>query len=522
MKRLLPFVVLACLCAARAEDIETPIDPNPSTGPFASSLRDDENLYDAPVAGFVGPHGVGKAHLQSGVDIDGNPVYANPNNYVNPIFKAWATVVMDYSPTPGVASNWKNSARALGPVTGDNFDIVTLGELYSASTVYWGPDGKGVLAPPPRGTYPPYVSVGDPARVAYSGDPSDPNDGFGFIGYDNPGSITLGFEQAIANGRGADFAVFENGFTSNYTTGAGSIEGGVFAELAYVEVSTDGVHFARFPSVSLTPYAVGMYGTIDPSNVFNLAGKSANAYGESWGTPFDLDTLIDPAPILDALAAAGITLTENQLASLQHVLDANIALVEQGLLDLNEINFVRLVDISGSGYYTDSLGNPIFDAWYTFGSGGFDLEAIGVLSHDMDFETWQDQCGLTGSQRGELADPDSDGLPNLLEYAAGLSPLSPDSPSALQWLSFADERLSLTFRRDEHAVDLTLEVEASSDLQNWEVIARSIGAKPFQPVSPYAPQISGTSADGIGVTTVTDDVSGMPRRFMRLRVQKAP
>lgn len=514
-----PILIATALCQTRGQEIETPIDPNPSAGPFASSLRDDENPCDAPIAGFVGPDGVGKAHLQSGVDIDGNPVYANPNNYINPVFKAWATVVMDYSPTPGVASNWKNSTRALGPVTGNNFDIVTLGDLYSASPVSWGPNGTGVLNPPPVGTYPPYVFGSDPARVPYSGAPSDPNDGFGFIGYDNPGSITLGFEQAIANGGGADFAVFENGFTSNYTTGAGSIEGGVFAELAYVEVSTDDIHFARFPSVSLTPYAVGMYGTIDPSNAFNLAGKSANAYGESWGTPFDLDTLIDPTAILDALAAAGITPTENQLASLQHALDANIALVEQGLLDLNNINFVRLVDIPGSGYYTDSLGNPVFDAWYTFGSGGFDLDAVGIISH---FEAWQDRYGLTGDQRSELADPDSDGLPNLLEYAAGLSPLSPDSPSALQWLSFADGRLSLMFRRDAYAVDLTLEVEASSDLQNWEVIARSIGAKPFQPVSPHAPQISGTSADGIGVTTVTDNVSGLPRRFMRLRAQKTP
>ena len=49
-------------------------------------------------------------------------------------------------------------------------------------------------------------------------------------------------------------------------------------------------------------------------------------------------------------------------------------------MDLNDINYVRIVDIPGSGAFTDSLGNPIYDAWHTFGSGGVDLEAIGVIN----------------------------------------------------------------------------------------------------------------------------------------------
>jgi hypothetical protein len=53
------------------------------------------------------------------------------------------------------------------------------------------------------------------------------------------GTVTVGFDVTIADGPGADFTVFENPFT---------FSGEVFSEVAWVEVSTDGIHFARFPS----------------------------------------------------------------------------------------------------------------------------------------------------------------------------------------------------------------------------------------------------------------------------------
>jgi hypothetical protein len=255
---------------------------------------------DAGIAGFVGDAGEGVTATTSN------------GNYVNPVFKGWATEVTDYSPAPGVASNWKTTTNALGAVTGNNMGIVTLGDLYSTSKL---------------------TTV----------DPTITTDNYGFIGYDSPGSITLKFAHSITNGSGADFAVFENAFISNSS-------GLDFAELGYVDVSTDGVNFARFASVSLTSGTVGGYGCVDPTDVYNLAGKHVNAYGDSWGTPFDLGTLAS---------------------------DASVA---SGLVDLSQINYVRIVDIPGSGDYLDSLGNPIYDAWVTYGSGGLDLEAVGVIN----------------------------------------------------------------------------------------------------------------------------------------------
>jgi hypothetical protein len=364
-----------------AQDVEPTQPPNPSTGPYANGIGSTgiPNLFDEPVPGFVGPDGIGKARLAAGLDNDGNPVFTNPNNYVNPAFVGWATGVVEYKPAAGVAQNWQDPTKALGPVSGDNFDVVSLGELYLPYDVRIG----NVNNPAPtKGQVPPYVNVGDPNRIPYSGNPADKTDGWSFVGYDQPGYITLSFKSPIVNGNGADLVVFENAFVSNYTIpGTGSVEGGLFAELAYVEVSTDGLHFARFPSVSLTDDLVNRYGSVDVSNIYNLAGKSANAYGESWGTPFDLsDLLSDPYAL---------------------------QLIADGYLDLDNIVYIKIIDIPGCGYYTDSLGNPIYDAWYTYGSGGFDLDAVGVL-HNRESEYGEDPDGtlFTMSQLQTQAVPE--------------------------------------------------------------------------------------------------------------------
>ena len=97
------------------------------------------------------------------------------------------------------------------------------------------------------------------------------------------GYAILTFEKPIINGDGFDFAVYENSFND------------YFLELAFVEVSSDGLNFVRFPATSLTPTdrQIAGDGTIDATNINNLAGK----YRVGWGTPFDLEELRDSANI---------------------------------------------------------------------------------------------------------------------------------------------------------------------------------------------------------------------------------
>lgn len=155
------------------------------------------------------------------------------------------------------------------------------------------------------------------------------------------GVATLTFSSNIVNEVGPDFAVFENGFHSTPH---------VFLELAFVEVSSDGEHFFRFPAVSKVPADTqcGSFATMDASLIRNFAGK----YEAFYGTPFDIDDIEDDA-----------------------------------LLDKNNIAYVRLIDVVGnidSEYATyDSEGNPVNDPWPTpFASSGFDLDAVGVI-HDL-------------------------------------------------------------------------------------------------------------------------------------------
>lgn len=147
------------------------------------------------------------------------------------------------------------------------------------------------------------------------------------------GSATLTFEHPIKNGEGFDFAVFENPFND------------YFLELGYVEVSSDGVNFVRFPATSLTQTARQIVSSVDPSYINNLAGK----YRAGYGTPFDLEELRDSANI-----------------------------------DINSITHVRIIDVIGSidpQYATyDAFGHMVNDPFPTVTySSGFDLDGVAVL-----------------------------------------------------------------------------------------------------------------------------------------------
>lgn len=175
------------------------------------------------------------------------------------------------------------------------------------------------------------------------------------------GEITLEFQQPIIDGTGADFAVFENSFSNQ------------FLELAWVEVSSDGIHFLRFPNFSQTPSPVGGFGTIDAKKIHGFAGK----YRAGYGTPFDL---------AEIRAAHAASLLDSSLFPSSYSADL---LANFDEVDFDNIRYIRLIDVVGDGSqysalrFTENQGFIIYDPYPTTGSAGFDLDAVAVI-HQLD------------------------------------------------------------------------------------------------------------------------------------------
>ncbi len=179
-----------------------------------------------------------------------------------------------------------------------------------------------------------YVTGGDASNGVGASDGA-------VVSLGDSGVAVLSFPSAIYNGPGPDFAVFENGFIDPANPSA------AFLELAFVEVSSDGINYFRFPSHSNTPTNTQIPGSgvyMDATLINNLAGK----YISHFGTPFDLEEL------------SGIS-----------------------ELDIDNITHVRLIDVVGSTttHTTfDDAGTVINDPYPTnFPTGGFDLDAVGVM-----------------------------------------------------------------------------------------------------------------------------------------------
>jgi len=180
------------------------------------------------------------------------------------------------------------------------------------------------------------------------------------------GSITLTFAGPIGNGTGYDFAVFENALSDT------------FLELGFVEVSTDGVHFVRFPNFYLGTTAVGsdaVSGANDPTYIYNLGDK----YRVGFGTGYDLAELeLAYEYIMAHWNSASSTVTETSIFSQDYAEDF---LMNYAYLNLEQVNYVKIVDIVGDGNTVDSSGSAIYDAYPTSGTPGFDLDGIGVLNY---------------------------------------------------------------------------------------------------------------------------------------------
>ncbi len=191
-----------------------------------------------------------------------------------------------------------------------------------------------------------FTQNGKTSNKAFFGDenspigyPKDINDA---VSLGDGGFAILKFAQIISDADGYDFVVFENGLKAQFTPFQ------YFLELAFVEVSSNGIDFVRFSAISnsQTETQISTYGQLNPENLHNFAGK----YIVDYGTPFDLNELKDSTKI-----------------------------------DINNITQIKIIDVIGSindNYCSyDENGNKINDPYPTpFWTCGFDLAGIGLIN----------------------------------------------------------------------------------------------------------------------------------------------
>jgi len=176
------------------------------------------------------------------------------------------------------------------------------------------------------------------------------------------GDVTLGFDVVITDGPGADFTVYENGFL---LTGSTSI----FAEYGYVEVSSNGVDFARFPNAGLPTSSVW-----------------GSAPGLAGGMPCLANVVTNSIDPFDPVVSGGDAFDLAELVG--------DPLVLGGQVDLSQVHFVRLVNASTSGA---------------------DFDAVAVIQHQAAQAFGQPTCDLYRDAQGflHLVVSDADGLVDL-------------------------------------------------------------------------------------------------------------
>ena len=177
--------------------------------------------------------------------------------------------------------------------------------------------------------------------------------------------------------------------------------------------------------------------------------------------------------------------------------------------------------IAGTDYSYDSAQRLLRVAF----SGDTILVVSNAVGLFAPIEVWRTaHFGNTNNPAisGNAADPDSDGIPNLLEYAFGLDPFVASSnglPFGAVQNGSGTNYLALTFRRPISATDCTYTVMVSDDLSQW-LAGSSYSGTNAVPVTANTTEVSRNQTNGMETIVVRDNVpmNSAPKGFMRLRV----
>lgn len=239
--------------------------------------------------------------------------------------------------------------------------------------------------------------------------------------------------------------------------------------------------------------------TIDPANAFTLTW-------ESFPNPSENDMII--VSVSDREEDRWMPAYH---LGTQELLDASLTSLDilPNSLQPNESYFVTLLffraeDLSGSAEHVAArMARTVLEIKTTDGGSG---------PSEGNFEDWAN--ALPPSERGATDDPGSFGIPNLIRYALGLNPLSPER-DLLPSVSLTDaggnpgnSHIAINWRRLKNNPNHSYIVESSIDLENWIPLT----------LPPAKIEDLGDIENAITISPLP--LSEQPRQFLRLRIEQ--
>ena len=297
---------------------------------------------------------------------------------------------------------------------------------------------------------------------------------------------------------------------------------------ASLVVSASSSNNTLVPNANIVLSGSGAARSVTVTPAVNQSGSATITITVSDGTLVASDTFVlnvtnvNDAPTITSIADQTLVLngatnplqfsisdTETSVPLLTLVKSSsNISLIPVANIVINGTGIARTVTVTPApnqvGSSTVTLG--VNDGTTTTNST-FTVNVTGTPS-----QTWRQQyfgSTLTIGDAADSADPDHDGISNLLERALGLSPTS--SSSLGSKIAFDTESISssrylrLTITKNPAATDVTYSVEVSSDVTNASAWSSS-----------------GTTIESNTSTTLvvrdSSVIGSTPRRFLRLKV----